>query len=148
MRLVGGHMHDDPGLRKDQWRDLGNRLRSMSSMATFFLMDHNSLIVPRQDSLKGHQGGRLVREARYQEMEVLAEFDMHDVWGLAHSGSEHPPPAETYGWAHKGHRANPRRLDGIHVNAALTEWVLGAYKVLTGADHRAVVLQISRPAAV
>ena len=46
VRLVGGHMHDDPGLRKDQWSDLGKRLRSLTSRATFFLMDHNSLIVP------------------------------------------------------------------------------------------------------
>ena len=141
-------MHDDPGLRKDQWRDLGRKLRSLSSMATLFLMVHNSLIVHGQDSLQGHQGGRPVREARHQEMEVLAEFDMHDVWGLAHSGSEHPPPAETYGWAHKGHRANPRRLDRIHVNAALTEWVSGAYTVLIGADHKAAVLRISPSATV
>ena len=98
VRLVGGHMHDDPGLRKDQWRDLGRKLRSLSSMATFLMMDHNSLMVPAKDLLKGHQGGRQVREARYQEMEVLADFDMHDVWGLAHSGSEHPPLAKTYAW--------------------------------------------------
>ena len=148
VRLVGWRMHDDPGLRKDQWRDLGKRLRYLSSMATLFLMDHNSLIVPGKDSLKGHQGGRPVTEARYQEMEVLEEFDMHDVWGLAHSGSEHPPLAETYGWAHKEHRANPRRLDRIQVNAALAEWISGAYTVLTGADHKAVVLQLSPPAMV
>ena len=122
--------------------------RSLNSMATFFLMEPNSLIVPAQNSLKGHQGGRPVREARYQEMEVLVELDMHDVWGLAHSGSEHPTPAETYGWAHKGHRAKPRRLDRIQVNAALRELVSGAYTVLTGADHNAVVLQISPPAEI
>ena len=148
VRLVGGHMHDDPGLRKDQWRDLSKRLRSLSSMATIFLMDHNSLVLPGQDSLKGHQGDRSVREARYQEMEVLAKFDMHDVWGLAHDGSEHPPPAATYGWAYEGRRANPRRLDRIHVNAALTEWVSGAYTVLTGANHKGVVLQLSPPAII
>ena len=79
---------------------------------------------------------------------MLAELDMHDVWRLAHSGSEHPPPAATYGWAHKGRRANPRRSDRIHVNAALTEWVSGAYTVLTGADHKVVVLQLSPPATV
>ena len=79
---------------------------------------------------------------------MLAEFHMHDVWGLAHSVSEHPPPAATYGWAHKGRGANPWRLDQIHVNAAVTEWVLGAYTVLTGADHKAVVLQLSPPATV
>ena len=148
MQLVGGHMHDDPGLRKDQWRDLSKRLRSLSSITRFFLMDHNSLMVPCQDSLKGHHGGRRVREARYQEMEVLAEFDMHEVWDLAHSGDEHAPRAATYGWAHKERRANPRRLNRIHVNAALTEGVSGAYTVLTGADYKAVVLQLSPPATV
>ena len=107
-------------------------------------MDHSSILTPgvdRQFVLGEEVSG--VQSARGAEVDALRTLAVVDAWGLVHAGTTAPPPPYTYGHTIQGPKRNLRRIDRVHVPEVMTASVAGAYTVLTGSDHRGVVIQLA-----
>ena len=113
---------------------------------TLLLMDHNSILTPGVDTqfVRGEEVLG-VQSARGAEVEALRKMAMVDGWDLVHAGTATPPPQYTFGQTVQGPKRNVRRIDRVHVPEAMTPSVAGAYTILTGSDHRGVVIQLAAP---
>ena len=86
-----------------------------------------------------------VQSARGAEVDALRKMAMVDGWDLVHAGKATPPPQYTFGHTVQGPKRNPRRIERVHVPEAMTPRVAGAYTILTGSDHRGVVIHLAPP---
>ena len=77
---------------------------------------------------------------------MLSRMDLVDAWRLVHDGSDHEPPRWTFGWEVQGDTRNPKRLVRVHLPQAMVENASGTYTMLTRADHKGVVVQLTPPA--
>ena len=109
-------------------------------------MDHKSVIVPREDSIHVRAEIAEVKRLREEEVAALARKNLVDAWRLVHDGPDHEPPHWTFGWEGQGDTRNSKQLNRVHLQQAMVENASGAYTVLTGADHKGVVVQLAPPA--
>ena len=86
-----------------------------------------------------------MQSARAAEMEALRKMAMVDGWDVVQAGAATPPPQYTFGHMVQGPKRNLRRIGRVHVPEAMTPSVAGAYTILTGSDHRGVVIQLVPP---
>ena len=86
-----------------------------------------------------------MQSARGAEVEALRKMALVDGWDLVHAGAATPPPQYTFGHTVQGPKRNLCRIDRVHVPEAMTPSVAGAYTILTGSDHRGVVIQLAPP---
>ena len=86
-----------------------------------------------------------MQSARGAEVEALRKMAMVDGWDLVHAGAATPPPQYTFGHMVQGPKRNQRRMDRVYVPEAMTPSVAGAYTILTGSDHKGVVIQLAPP---
>ena len=146
VRVVSAHMHHTPSVRERQWRRLQQYLQGQPDVPTLLLMDHNSIPTPGVDSqFVGGEEVLGVQSARGAEVEALRKPAMVDGWDLVHAGTATPPPQYTFGQTVQGPKRTLRRIDRVHVPEAMTPSVAGAYTILTGSDHRGVVIQLAPP---
>ena len=146
VRVVSAHMHHAPRLRERQWRRLQQYLPGQPDPPTLLLKDHNSSLTPGVDSqfVRGEEVSG-VQSARGAKVEALRKMVMVDGWDLVHAGASTPPPQYTFGHTVQGPKRNLHRIDKVHVPEAMTPSVAGAYTILTGSDHRGVVIQLAPP---
>ena len=86
-----------------------------------------------------------MQSARGAEVEALRKMAIVDGCDLVHAGAATPPPEYTFGHTVQGPKRNLRRIDRVHVPEAMTPSVAGSYTILTGSDHRGVVIQLAPP---
>ena len=114
-----------------QGRDV---LSEVTPMPLVSLADHNSIMVPADESAKVPK--EISSVARERKSNILAHFSLDDVWVRVHE--------EIRGGSVKGftHMACERRIDRIHVQPQCSPFIRSTYLVTTPADHKAVVLQL------
>ena len=96
------------------------------------LADHNSVMVPGEDSATLMKEVSPVVRSREKEGHVLQQLELHDVWVYVHG--------EAMEEAVKGytHMAKQRRIGRVHVQPIVLPFVRSTYLVATPSDHAAV----------
>ena len=146
VRVVSAHMHHILSVQERQWQRLQQYLQSQPDLPTLLLMDHNSILTPKVDSrfVRGEEVSG-VQSARGAKVEALRKMAMVDGWDLVHAVAATPPPRYTFGHTVQGPKRNLRQIDRVHVPEDMTPSVAGAYTILSGCDHRGVVIQLAPP---
>ena len=117
-------------------RDL---LSELPPLPLVTLADHNSVMVPGEDSATVTKEVSPVVRSREKEGHVLQHLELDDVWVCVH-GEAREEAVKGY-----THMAKQRRIDRIHVQPVVLPFVHSAFPVATPSDHKAVVMQLGPP---
>ena len=118
MRVLAGHMECEPGAQKKQWVAVQEALAQKSPLPLISLMDHNSVMVPGQDSDDVPKELPETVKAREKEAVVLTDQGLEDVWPYLHGEID-----EIKGYTFP---SLSRRIDRIHLSSELLPTV-GVY---------------------
>ena len=147
LRVLVAHLHHEGQTRERMWGDV-SLFPWDANVPALTLCDHNSVVVPGDDSEKtsSRDASRHVPAAQEREVLCLGHLGLPNAWTLAHAVGDRPDKLRPKGWtwgfaapkedqfeeAQLKRHVGLRRIDRVHVSSSIVLAVTGVIRVLLG----------------